>query len=205
MKRLILIYALFLLSLGTYAQDIRSNTEGLSLSASFNYVNWSSSDLNQLDDREPNGVGGGLRVGYGFNQRFEAFAAYDAHNFALNYSDEWSYFNSAFTAGLRINLGGTLQPVRPFVEVGYTGQRFTIDPIVFYNGDPTLYELRMRGSALVASVGINYFLNQNLALNASLGGSLGRMNSFLLNDVGFPDRPDVRTVQVKIGLSYFIH
>ncbi len=204
MKRIVYSLILFILSMGTYAQDIRSNTEGLSLSGSFNYINWSSSDLNQLDEREPNGVGGGLRLGYGFNQRFEAFAAFDAHNFALNYSDEWSYYNSAFAAGLRINLGGTLQLIRPFVEVGYARQNFTIDPL-FYTGDPTAYELRMKGSALIAAAGINYFLTQNLALNASLGGSLGRMNSFLLNEIGYTDRPDVRTLQVKVGLSYFIH
>jgi opacity protein-like surface antigen len=204
MKHLIFFFASFLLSLGTYAQDIRSNTEGLSLSGSFNYINWSSSELTRLDEDGPNGLGGGFRIGYGFNQRFEAFAAFDGYDFKFKYKNWNSYGMSAFTAGLRINLGGTLQPIRPFVEVGYAGQNFKVDPIFFQN-DPTNYELRMKGSGLIASAGINYFITQNLALNASLGGSLGRMNSYTLNDIGLTIRPDVRTVQAKVGLSYYIH
>ncbi len=206
MKRPIVLFTLFMLSLGAYAQDIRSNTEGFSVSGNLSYIHWSSTELNQLDEQEPNGVGGGLRVGYGLNQRFELFVGIDGYSFALNLPDEWTAFSmGSFCGGLRVNLGGTLQPIRPYVEVGYAGQSFTIDPIVLNNGDPTLYELRMNGSALIASTGINYFLTQKLALNASVGGSLGKMNSFLLNDVGFTDRPDVRTLRATVGVSFFFH
>lgn len=205
MKRIGFSLLVILLSMGAYAQDIRSNTEGFSISGNLSYLNWSSNYITQLDEQEPNGVGGGLRLGYGFNQRFELFAGLDGYAFRLNNPDIWNTFGmGTLSAGLRVNLGGTLQPIRPFVEVGYAGQNFTMDPI-FYAGDPTAYELRMKGSALVGSVGINYFLTQNLALHASLGGSLGKMNSFLLNDIGYTDRPDVRTVRATVGLSFYIH
>ncbi len=206
MKHLALFISLILLGSGAYAQDIRSNTEGFSISGNLSYLHWSSTDLNQLDEQEPNGVGAGLRVGYGFNQRFEIFLGLDGHSFALNTPNEWTSYNmGSFSGGLRVNLAGTLQRLRPFVEVGYVSQGFTIDPIVLNNGDPTLYELRMKGSGLMASAGINLFLTRNLTLNAALGASLGKMKSFLLNDVGLTDRPDVRTVRASVGVSYFIH
>lgn len=203
MKRIALSLTISLISLSTFAQDIRSNTEGFNLSASANYCHWSSSYFNQLDETEPNGLGGGLRVGYGFNQRFEAFVKYDAHTFRLNNPDDWDVYRmNSLSAGLRVNLGGTLQPLRPFVEVGYSGQNLLIDP-VFLNGNT--YEFKMKGPAFMASAGLNFFLTQNLTLNASVGGSIGKISSFLGNGVGFEDRPDIRTLQASVGLSYFIH
>ena len=86
--------------------------------------------------------------------------------------------------------------------MGYLSHNLLIDP-VFLNGDA--YEFKMKGPAFMASVGLNVFLSENLALNASLGGSVGKFSSFLGNGVGFEDRPDIRTVRTTVGLSYFFH
>ena len=61
------------------AQDIRSNTEGLNVSVSGGIATWSSSYFLNLDELEPLGVGGGIRIGYGLNQRFEIFGCFCVH------------------------------------------------------------------------------------------------------------------------------
>ncbi|HEV7347851.1 outer membrane beta-barrel protein [Telluribacter sp.] len=206
MKRLTIITtisALLLLGWGIQAQDIRSNTEGISLSGTANYCHWSSSFFDQLDELEPNGLGAGLRVGYGFNQRFEVFLSYEGFSFRHNLPEEWDVYRmNSLGAGLRMNLGGTLQRLRPFVEVGYSSHNLLINP-VFLNGNS--FEFRMKGPAIMASGGLRYFLSENLALNASVGGSYGKISSFLGNGSGFEDRPDIRTVRANVGVSFFIH
>ncbi len=207
MKYLLTFSFVLLMTLSTYAQDVVSNTEGVTISATLDYARWSSSDLGQLDEQEPNGAGLGLRVGYGFNQRFELFARLKGYSFALNDPEAWDRYSMASLAGgLRLNLGGTLQRLRPFVEAAYSSQYFIIGPITLNNGDPNIYELKMRGPALQVAGGLNFFITKSLAFNASVGGSFGRASSFLLNDNGgFDDRPDLRTLQGNAGLTFFIH
>ncbi len=197
------ILIIFVIHSSLHAQDVRSNTEGFNVGASGNYSYWSSSYFNQLDEAEPNGLGGGVRVGYGFNQRLEVFASFDGYSFRFNTPEEWDVYRlNSIGAGLRLNLGGTLQAFRPFVELGVCSQDFLIDP-VFLNGDA--YEFKMRGPAVMGSAGLNFFIIENLAINASIGGSYGKISSFLGNGVGFEDRPDMRTLRATVGLSFFFH
>lgn len=69
------------------AQDIQSNTESLNVYLYGNLIRWSSTFFDQLDESHPNGIGIGIHLGYGFNQRFEAFAQYEAQT--LKFKSEW--------------------------------------------------------------------------------------------------------------------
>jgi hypothetical protein len=205
MKRSIILFLLILASTRLYAQDVVSNTQGLTIGASLNYCRWSSSYFNPLDENEPNGLGAGLRVGYGLSQRFEIYARLDGHTFAINLPEEWdTYSMAALEGGLRLNLGGTLQRVRPFFELGLSQQYFLIDP-VFYTNDFQPYRVQLRGPAVVGSGGLNVFLTPGLALNVSLGGSIGKVNTYSRDEEVFDDRPDIRTLKANVGLTYFIH
>ncbi len=183
------------------AQDIQSNTEGLNLNLYGSYVRWSSSFFDQLDEADPNGLGGGVRVGYGFNQRFEAFAQYEMQS--LKIKSEWDVNRMAtIVAGVRANFGGTLQAARPFVEIGYASANLKIDPVSL-NG--RFYEFQLKGPAVWLGAGVNYFISPQLALNGRVGGTFGKFSSFLASGQGFEDRPDVRTFRASIGIIYFFH
>ena len=204
MKRSIILFLLILASTQLHAQDIVSNTQGVTISATLNYCRWSSTILT-LDELEPNGAGFGLRVGYGFNQRLEMYARMDAHSFKFNLPEKWdTYGMVGLEGGLRLNLGGTLQRLRPFFEAGYTQQFFVADPISFDN-DATNYKLQMNGAAVMVAGGLNVFLTHNLALNASLGGSIGRVSRYRLNAIDYTNTPDIRTLRANVGLTFFIH
>lgn len=205
MKRIILLSFLLSVSTWLHAQDVISNTQGFNLGINLDYCRWSSSYFNPLDEREPNGVGAGLRVGYGINQRFEIYARVDGHTFAINLPDDWdTYSMAALEGGLRLNLGGTLQRVRPFFELGYSRQFFLIDPVFYGNGSKA-YRVQLRGPAVVGAGGLSVFLTPNLGLSASLGGSIGKANAYSRDEEVLADSPDIRTLKANVGLTFFIH
>jgi len=183
------------------AQDIRSNTEGLNVSVSGGIGNWSSSYFLNLDELEPLGVGGGIRIGYGLNQRFEIFARYDRHTFKVK--NEWNkYGTSNAGAGLRVNFGGTLQALRPYLEAGFSSINLVIDPVLF-NGN--IVEYRLKGPALAVGGGLNYFISPNFAIQANALGTFGKFNTFQIDGRGIEDRPDARTLRFSLGISYFFN
>jgi hypothetical protein len=181
------------------AQEIRSNTEGLNVSVSGGLGNWSSNYFLNLDELEPLGVGGGVRVGYGFNQRFEIFARYDRHTFKIK--NEWNKYGISMAgAGLRVNFGGTLQALRPYLEAGFSSINLKIDPVLF-NGRVVDYHLK--GPALAVGGGVNYFILPNFAIQANATGTFGKFTTFQINGSGIEDGPDVRTLRFSLGISYF--
>lgn len=183
------------------AQDIRSNTEGLNVTVSGGIGNWSSNYFLNLDELEPLGVGGGVRVGYGLNQRFELFARYDRHTFKIK--NEWDkYGTSTAGAGLRVNFGGTLQALRPYLEAGFSSINLRIDPVLF-NG--RVVEYHLKGPALAVGGGVNYFVSPNFAIQAAVAGTFGKFTTFQIDGKGIEDRPDARTLRFSIGISYFFN
>lgn len=194
---------IFILTLGItlQAQDIRSNTEGLNITLSGGIGNWSSSYFLNLDELEPLGVGGGLRIGYGLNQRFEIFARYDRHTFKIK--NEWDkYGTSTAGAGVRVNFGGTLQALRPYLEAGFSSINLKIDPVLF-NG--RVVEYHLKGPALAVGGGVNYFISPNFAIQANAAGMFGKFTTFQIDSKGIEDRPDVRTLRFSLGVSYFFN
>ncbi len=200
-KSLILIITLNAFITRLQAQDIRSNTEGLNFTLNGGLGNWSSGYFLNLDELEPLGIGGGLRLGYGLNQRFEIFAHYDYHSFIIK--NEWDKYRiSTINAGMRVNFGGTLQAVRPYLEAGIGSLNLAIDPVLF-NGN--LVEYRLKGPALTLGGGINYFVLPNFSIQANAIGAFGKFNSFQISGTGIEDRPDVRTLRFSLGISYFFN
>lgn len=202
MLRATVLLLVFLTNLTSLqAQDIQSNTEGANIQLYGSLVRWSSTFFDQLDESDPNGLGGGIRLGYGFNQRFEVFAQYEAQTLKLK--ADWDVNRmSTLVAGVRANFGGTLQKVRPFVEAGYALTGLTIDPVSL-NG--RFYEFKLKGPGVWIGGGANYFITPQLAINGRVGGTFGKFNSFLASGQGFEDRPDVRTFRASIGISYFFN
>jgi opacity protein-like surface antigen len=199
-KTILFLFFLSFLSL-LRAQDIQSNTEGLNVHLYGSLVRWSSTFFDQLDESDPNGIGAGIRLGYGFNQRFEVFAQYEAQTLKLK--SDWKVNRmTTLVAGVRANFGGTLQKVRPFIEAGYALTNLKIDPVSL-NG--RLYEFKLQGPGVWAGGGVHYFVTPQLSINARVGGTFGKFNSFLASGQGFEDRPDVNTFRASVGIIYFFN
>ncbi|MFN4146755.1 MAG: outer membrane beta-barrel protein [Runella sp.] len=200
LRQTFLFCLLSCVSLLIKAQDIQSNTEGLNAEVGFSATGWSSKYFTQLDEISPFGLGGKMRVGYGLNQRFEPFASYEAYT--LNLKKEWRdyYRMSCIGLGLRVNFGGTLQRIRPYIEVAYNNVRQEVSPVIFNN---RAFVYRMKGGNFAAGAGVRFFISPKLAANAHLMTSMGKFNSFTLDGIGINDIPDVRTFRGSIGLCYF--
>lgn len=196
---------LALLSLGTAvsgqeALSVRSNTEGIRVALDAGFKHWTSSYFLQLDESDPNGVGFSLSAGYGLNQHWEISGSFEYHDFALK--NNWDRYGlSAAGVGVRYTMGGTLQAFRPYGQLAYKYHFLTIDP-VYLDGYPYRYQLK--GGLPEISAGAYYFLKPSLALHFSGAAAFGKFGSFLLDDFGSTDRPDVKTFRLGVGLSYFI-
>ena len=193
------LIGLLAFNLQVFSQDINSNTERLTVGLQGTYAHWSSDYFEQLDERDPSGIGGGIRVGYGLNQRFEPFVRYELQTF--NLTKKWDTHRlSAFSLGLRANFGGTLQKIRPFVEIGYTIQSMKINPVEL-NGK--LVTFKMSGPSTGIGGGVNYFLTPQIALNGNFNAVFGKFNSFLIDNVGSSERPDIQTFRFSVGINYY--
>jgi opacity protein-like surface antigen len=203
-KYIACLLVLSIISLSSFGQDaitLRSNTEGFHIGVGASYKHWISSYFNRLDELEPTGIGGGINLGYGLNQHLELFASYDYHGFA--FKNEWDdYEISTVGIGVRYNFGGTLQAVRPFGELAYNYQSVLISPVEL-NGQ--LMEYKMKGGSLAVGGGVNFFVTPKLAINARAGANFGKFSSFLIDNDGIEDRPDIKTFHFGIGLNYFFN
>ncbi len=193
-----------LLSIKSFSQSsltVRSNTEGLHIGVSGNYAHWTSSYFSKLDEYEPMGLGAGVSLGYGINQHIELLASYNWHTFSFKESwDEYSL--SSIGAALRYNMGGTLQSIRPFVEVGYNYQNIFITPVDL---DGQLVDLQLKGGQIGVGGGLNFFVSPKFSINTKAGANLGKFSSFLFDNEGQPDKPDAKIFHFGFGVNYFLN
>ena len=185
---------------GQEALQVRSNTEGIRVTIDAGFRHWSSSYFLQLDESDPNGPGVGLSAGYGLTRHLEITGSMDYHNFAMK--NDWDrYTLSSVGVGVRYTMGGTLQAFRPFAQLAYKYHFLTIDPVYL---DGYSYRYRLKGGLPEVSAGVYYFLKPFLAFHFSGGMSFGKFSSFLLDDSGISDRPDMQSFRLGVGLNYFI-
>jgi opacity protein-like surface antigen len=208
MKYTITLVCLLLVQLTAVGQEAlrqKSTTKGLSVGFSGQYAFWNTlNDFNFYDIAQVNpGPGTGLRVGYGFNQRFEV--ALSADGAILNHAYyEW---NKTILSHLglsgRVTLGSTTSRFRPFAELGATLVGATSGPLYDDNGDEV--DLYMRGVAFTAGAGVHYFLNPSFALSAQYSGSFGEFNQNSLSDGrDVPFSTAINTHRASLGLTWFV-
>jgi Outer membrane protein beta-barrel domain len=203
-KKFCILFIISVLSVKSYAQStltVRSNTEGLHIGVSGNYAHWTSSYFSKLDEYEPMGLGGGVSLGYGINQHIEIIGSYNWHTFS--FKETWDEYSlSSVGAAFRYNMGGTLQAIRPFVEVGYNYQNIFITPVDL---DGQLVDLQLKGGQVGVGGGLNFFASPKFAINIKAGANLGKFSSFLLGSEGQLDKPDAKIFHFGLGLNYFLN
>lgn len=197
----LVIFIFSCLTISSFAQrtlSLRSNMEGFQVTLLGGTSSWSSDYFTNLDDQEPLGLGGGVQVGYGINQRLMIYGRYDGYSYKRQL--EWdSYSMRNVGLGLRWSFSGTTQRFRPFLEAGYTHMSLTINPVLF-NG--SLLEYDLGGSAVSFGGGVQAFVTPKINLSLGALWSAGSFSSFQVSNQGLTDKPDVVQFRLSLGVTY---
>jgi len=201
MNKTIVIILLFTLSstIG-YAQQpisMKSTAQGFSGQLHLGYGQWSSDDLEV--DRE-SGINFGLKAAYGFTELIEAFARFDYAVLTPAYEGFSPFPYSHLDLGLRLNLGSTVKPWRPFVHLSgaiiYSLQEAT-------DVDGYLVELDMTGFGLSLGGGMKYHITMDLAALIGTDITFGNMNLIYVNDYEYDDEFDANSFRLYVGMAYY--
>jgi opacity protein-like surface antigen len=208
MKHITTLVALLLTFSMAYGQKAlrqKSNTKGLNVGISAQGAFWNT--LNDFDFYEiaqvNPGLGLGLRVGYGFSQRFEVALTADGaimnHQF---YPRNQTIMSHVGLSG-RVTLGSTTSRFRPFGELGGTLVGATSSPISDGRGGEV--DLYMSGVAFTAGAGVHYFFAPSFAVSAQYAGSFGQFNQNSLSDGrSVPFSTAINTHRASLGLTWFV-
>lgn len=201
MKKIILAIFLFSSLAMTAQVKQRSTTKGFSAAIQGHTLGWTSTYFQYLDENSPSGYGGGLRLGYGVTDMIEPYLAIDFTTMGTSNIDAQSFKMRHLDIGVRLNFVGNVHPVRPFVEAGFTSLKGTLKQVVsgsgyvdaeFYGGKPHLGG----GVSWFPSVPINIFVKGIF--------TVGKKSNLDIDGVKSPDKPDVTTFRISVGVGFNI-
>lgn len=199
-KSILVLFACIIITADSDAQvRQRSATKGFNAAARFHVLGWASDYFLYLDKNATTGFGGGARLGYGITELLEPYVGIDFTSMSKSKIDASSFSMLHLDAGVRVNLAGTINPVRPFVQAGYTFLKGKVgevingsgyDDVEFYGGKPHL------------GGGVSYFFKIPIAVFAEGLFTVGKKSKAKLNGSEVPDEPDVTTFRINIGISF---
>lgn len=206
MKKSIL-FILVLLTISTIGQTQvrqRSATKGFNAAAHAHVLGWASEFFEYLDKNSSSGYGGGIRLGYGITELIEPYIGFGFTTLGTSKIDARSFNMLHLDAGVRINLAGTIHPVRPFLEAGYSYLKGKVDQVISGNGIDHI-DIEFYGGKPHVGGGVNYFFKIPIAVFAEGIFTVGKKSKAKLNGTEIPDEePDVTTFRVNIGVVFNI-
>lgn len=138
----------------------RSSTRGLNLGI---HLNGSALEYEEWQGTESGG-GGGVRLGYGFNDLFTMYTQVDYANMASADGTE-NYDFTQLDIGGRFSFRARSKTLRPYVDVAVSGRAARTE----YLGSP----LTMSGSAFTLGGGLQYYFARHAAIDVGFKGSGG--------------------------------
>jgi hypothetical protein len=200
MKKLLLIVAVLSAGLSVVDAQVRqrSATKGFNAAARIHMLGWASEYFEYLDKNASSGFGGGLRLGYGITELIEPYIGADFTSLATSDIDAKSFSMMHVDLGVRINLAGTIHPVRPFVQAGYSYLSGTVDQVI--NG-ARHDDVKFYGGKPHAGGGLHYFFKIPMSVFAEGIFTLGKKSKAKLNGTEIPDEPDVTSFRINLGFS----
>lgn len=141
----------------------RSSTRGLNLGV---HLNGSALEYEEWQGTESGG-GGGVRLGYGFNDLFTMYSQVDHANMISADGTE-EYNLTQLDLGGRFSFRARSRTLRPYVDVAVSGRAVRTD----YLGSP----LTMSGSAFTLGGGLQYYFARHAAVDVGIKGSGGAFN-----------------------------
>jgi hypothetical protein len=176
----------------------RSNTKGFIVNGGAHSLGWTSTYFQYMDENAPGGIGGGLRAGYGITQLVELYAGFDATSMNVSNVDAESFSMTHFDAGVRLNFGGTILPVRPYVQGGYSSRKGVIKQVI--NGN-SYDDIDFSGGTPHVGGGLRYFFSKAIAAYADGTFTVGKSSNLTVNGSDVNEKADVTTFRIGIGIS----
>ncbi len=177
----------------------RSAIKGFNAAARIHTLGWASDYFQYLDKNASSGFGGGLRVGYGITELLEPYVGFDFTSLGTSDIDAKSFGMTHIDVGLRVNLAGTINPVRPFVQAGYSFLKGKVDEVV--NG-ASYVDLQFYGGKPHVGGGLNYFFKIPISVFAEGIFTVGKKSKAKLDGTEISDEPDVTTFRINVGVSF---
>lgn len=141
----------------------RSSTRGLNLGV---HLTGSALEYEEWQGTESGG-GGGVRLGYGFNDLFTMYAQVDYTNMISADGTE-DYDLGQLDLGGRFSFRARSKTLRPYLDVAVSGRAMQTE----YLGSP----LTMSGSAFTLGGGLQYYFARHAAIDMGIKGSGGKFN-----------------------------
>lgn len=194
--RPIVMFALALLGVATPTTAQMSTTRGWSLA-----VQAQAASLTVEDGDANTGGGGGIRAGYAINRRFTVFLAIDGASVdVVDARDEvlgqWTLAH--VDLGVRFYFANALNRWVPFLEAALGGRRVGLEDGVIDEVPRT--DVSLSGAAFTLGGGLDFYLNQTLALGGELKFSSGDFTDIEVGEIlvgGF----DIKAESVRFGLA----
>ncbi len=202
MKKLLLIYfSIVFCSFNLLAQEIfemKSTAVGFSGALHYGFTIWSSSDL---DVDSEIGIHLGLKAGYGFSERIEAFLEYDL-SIMFPEDEEFDAFPyKHIDIGARYNFGSTIKAFRYYAEISGMYQKSTQDAV-----DTDTWEyltLKMRGYGLSIGGGAKYHIKLPIAIIIGGRYSFGTFDNILIDGYKYDYEFEANSFRIYMGIEYY--
>lgn len=199
MKKIFITAILILITIIGIAQvRQKSNTKGFFVNAGPHVLGWASNYFQYMDKNAPSGYGGGARIGYGVTQLIEPYVGFDVTSMGTSNVDAQSFSITHLDVGVRFNLGGTILPVRPFVQGGYSSRKGVIKKVI--NGN-RYDDVEFSGGTPHLGGGLRYFIKKAIAVYADGTFTVGKSSNLTLNGEKQNETADVTTFRIGIGIS----
>jgi hypothetical protein len=203
MKKSILLL-LVITSIGIHSEGQvrqRSAIKGFNAAARAHMLGWASDYFLYLDKNASTGFGGGVRFGYGITELVEPYLGFDFTTMGKSKIDASSFNMMHVDAGVRVNLAGTINPVRPFVQAGYSFLKGKVNQVI--NGND-YDDVEFYGGKPHVGGGLNYFFKTPISVFAEGLFTVGKKSKAKLNGAEVTDEPDVTTFRINVGISFNI-
>ncbi len=211
-KYLILAFSCSLIAFTNqvHSQSIQSISQGFSVHAHGQFAMWNSNSfyLSDVPNEDPNGLGLGIELSYGFTSMISGYLAFGMVNFFND--DKWERYNTKlYRFGGQYNFGGTTSKLRPFLIVGGVYQNFNLNGGVIKMGTEILNDVERVSKGLAAEVGggVKYHIIPEFALELSVSGQFGQYRSNFANgqDLGIDETVDTQHLFVRLGVGYYLY
>ena len=149
------------------------------------------------------GPGAGLMIGYGFNDRYSAFASFDFSKVGYTgngYDGEWAL--SHFEIGARTNLPYGSETNRPYLS-GFVGRRSLSADRVYFPGEDRYYYMRLTGMMLGVGGGLQRAMSPSLTLDGGAELAYGRFGHFDADgESGSLNVKGTTNIRLRFGLTW---
>ncbi|MBC7791613.1 MAG: outer membrane beta-barrel protein [Anaerolineae bacterium] len=178
----------------------KSNTSGL-----FFGLNSSGSAIRGDDFSNGTESGAGLaaQIGFGFTPRFALYA--EAAGASIR-SDFGNYGLGQFDLGARYNFANTKRALVPYLQAALSARAASQDDVVIDDGagGTTTGKLQVSGTGFTFGGGLEYFFTPKVALNTSLGWTVGEFSTVKFENVSVDGlNLDATSTRFNLGISWF--